>query len=172
RELVAQFFDGCGRECLAHISKVEIRADAPDIKRPPRVAAWLAAWLAGQLDWKPGSRRATAPGTLEASFQGPSGAVELAIRTALEPKAPFGRLTGVTLNTADSAGSATYRLDRPAADSQEVRVEVNSPRSSSRPRLLRAPIVDAACRVSAALESSRIDPPYKRALPIMLWLLE
>jgi hypothetical protein len=35
-----------------------------------------------------------------------------------------------------------------------------------------APELDSAHRVAAALESSRHDPPFQKALPIAMWLLE
>jgi hypothetical protein len=38
--------------------------------------------------------------------------------------------------------------------------------------LIEVPELDAAHRIAAALESSRVDPPFDRALPIALWLLE
>jgi hypothetical protein len=31
--------------------------------------------------------------------------------------------------------------------------------------------MDAARRVAAAMESSRIDPPFEHALPVALWLM-
>ena len=32
---------------------MHIEALSPDPALPPRMAIWLAAWLAGQLGWKP-----------------------------------------------------------------------------------------------------------------------
>ena len=54
RELVAQFFDCSGHlDSLKRIVSVRIEVLSPDPIRPPRLAIWLVAWLAGQLGWKP-----------------------------------------------------------------------------------------------------------------------
>ncbi len=41
------------RESLKRIDAVHIEALSPDPAQPPRMAIWLAAWLAGQLGWNP-----------------------------------------------------------------------------------------------------------------------
>ena len=54
RELIAQFFDlSCHHETLDRIDSVHIEALSPSPATPPRLALWLAAWMAGQLGWKP-----------------------------------------------------------------------------------------------------------------------
>jgi hypothetical protein len=40
------------------------------------------------------------------------------------------------------------------------------------PRVVLAPDLEPSRRVAAALESSRIDPPFRKALPHALWMLE
>jgi len=172
RELVAHFFDGprC-KETLTRIASVEIRAQAPSLAHTPRVSAWLAAWLAGQLGWQPESRRTPAPGRTEATFRGPSGSITVTTLTESDPTAQFACLTGVTLTTRGPDGETTRRVERPTCDAQEVRIEVESPRACALPRLVHAPTFDAARRVHAALESSRDDPPFRRALPHVLWIL-
>ena len=66
RELVAQFFDPpCNAESLRRIESVHIEALSPDPTRPPRMAIWLAAWLAGQLGWKPQGQPVNAAGDSE-----------------------------------------------------------------------------------------------------------
>ncbi len=66
RELVAQFFDGPDPlSILSKLASVEISALVPDEPKIPRVAAWLASWLAGQLGWtpvEPSRNRARPPG--------------------------------------------------------------------------------------------------------------
>ena len=56
RELVAQFFDppGCV-DSFRRIRSVEIAAETAT-GGVARVSVWLAAWLAGQLGWKPVER--------------------------------------------------------------------------------------------------------------------
>src|SRR6516165_2687092 len=52
RELLAQFFDTPDHdENLARIDSVKIEAVASSNHQAPRLAVWLAAWLAGQLGW-------------------------------------------------------------------------------------------------------------------------
>ena len=40
------------------------------------------------------------------------------------------------------------------------------------PRVVESPELDPARRIAAALESSRLDPPFHKALPIALWLMQ
>ena len=63
RELVAQFFDSSVplSESLRRIDSVIVEAHFADPARPPRLAIWLAAWLAGQLGWKPQGQPVTHP---------------------------------------------------------------------------------------------------------------
>ena len=60
---------------------MRIEALSPDLARVPRVAVWLAAWLAGQLGWKPQGRPTFAVSDAEslshASFLGPQGTITL-----------------------------------------------------------------------------------------------
>ena len=169
RELVAQFFDPPGSEAaLAGIASVEVRAVAPSAEGPPRVAAWLAAWLAGQLGWEPTTCRTPVEGRLAASFRGPAGYIGIELHTAVDPAAPLAHVTGVTLTTRTADGEGSFRLDRHGDD---VRVAVCAPSYCALPRLVRAAEFDAPRRVAAALESSRDDPPYRTALPCALWLL-
>ena len=69
-------------------------------------------------------------------------------------------------------GTETFRLSRPAPDSSAIHVEAEAPDSCFLPRVIEAPELDPARRIAAALESSRLDPPFQKALPIALWLME
>jgi glucose-6-phosphate dehydrogenase assembly protein OpcA len=179
RELVAQFFDlSCNIDSLNRIDSVQIEVLSPDPTRPPRLAIWLAAWLAGQLGWKPRGRpnlQTTAAGSaFTAEFQAASRVVAVTISTgpipAGLPAAP--RLIGVTITATSPVGVATFRLTRPTLESGAVRVEVEAAGSCSLPSIVEAPELDPARRIAAALESSRLDAPFDKALPIALWLLE
>ena len=180
RELVAQFFDlSCNIESLNRIDSVQIEVLSPDPTRPPRLAIWLAAWLAGQLGWKPQGQpknETTAPGSeFTAEFQAGNGVVAVKISTgpvpAGLPAAP--RLIGVTIGRGPEAeGVETFRLSRPTPDSRAVRVEVHAVDSCSLPSIVEAPELDPVRRIAAALESSRLDAPFHKALPITLWLLD
>ena len=85
---MAQFFDPpCNPGSLRQIDSVYIEALSPDSSGPPRLAIWLAAWLAGQLEWKPTGEpvnSAVALGSrLLATFAGPAGDVAVEIVTRL-----------------------------------------------------------------------------------------
>jgi glucose-6-phosphate dehydrogenase assembly protein OpcA len=179
RELIAQFFDPlCNFESLTRIESVHIEVVSPDPARPPRMAIWLTAWLAGQLGWKPQGQPVIAAGdgsrVSQARFEGPAGNIAVDIVTrplpAGFPASPG--LAGLTITTRAPRGAETFRLYRPAPDSPAIRVEAEALNSCSLPRVIDAPELDAARRVAAALESSRLDPPFQKALPIALWLLE
>ena len=79
------------------------------------------------------------------------------------------QITGVNIRT---AGAELLSLARPTVDSTAVRVHAENAESCRLPRLVDAPELDPARRIAAALESSRIDPPFHNALPIALWLME
>jgi hypothetical protein len=51
-------------------------------------------------------------------------------------------------------------------------VETAAANSCCLPRVIEAPELDPARRIAAALESSRLDPPFQKALPIALWLMD
>ncbi len=175
RELVAQFFDGdpC-REAIGRISSVEVEAVTPTVGdgRPPRLAAWLAAWLAGQLGWKGARRPDPGPGRLDATFTAEGGReVNLAIRSVADPSAADVRLRSVTIGINAGTGPSCFRLERPEGRPDDIRVEVCSDRTCALPRVVVAPELDAAHRIAAGLESARLDEPFRRARPHALWLL-
>ncbi len=182
RELVAQFFDPpCPSEALGRIDSIQIEAVAREADRTPRIAVWLTAWLAGQLRWKPDGRprsSTSSSGTaLHAEFLGPQGTITVRITTtsdlvaASTPEPRVMRVT-ITAKGRDGHGAEHFSLARPTIDSTAVRVDASSGELCRLPRLVEAPELDPAHRVAAALESSRIDPPFQNALPIALWLLE
>jgi glucose-6-phosphate dehydrogenase assembly protein OpcA len=166
RELVAQFFDAPGAEAaLEHLSAVSIEAAAAEGAGTPRIAHWLAAWLAGRLGWKHQSREGPAGAVRAAVFDGPSGPVRVDFRVRNDPEAKLPHLSGVTLE----AGSfGTYLVAR--EDPTQVRIEARGPSHDPLPHLIRVTEWDATRRLAAALESARDDPPYREALPHLLWL--
>lgn len=175
RELIAQFFDARQHlETLGRIDSIQIEALSPDPTKPPRLALWLAAWLAGQLGWKATGVPVCAPdgagSRLRAEFEGPVGPLSVEVQTGALPEglAAIPRLLGVTIK----AGDETFRLRRPSPESSEVRVQADSPEYCRLPSTVRAEPISEARRVSSALELSRFDPPFEKALPIMLWMLE
>jgi glucose-6-phosphate dehydrogenase assembly protein OpcA len=181
RDLVAQFFDrSCHIDSLDRIDSVQIEVLSPDPTRPPRLAIWLAAWLAGQLGWKPQgqpkNQAKASASAFTAEFQAGNRLVALTILTgpipAGLPATP--RLMGATITARGPEGGRveTFRLGRPTPESRSVRVEVLAGDSCSLPSIVEAPELDSAHRIAAALESSRLDAPFHKALPITLWLLD
>ena len=86
------------------------------------------------------------------------------------------QIAAVTIKTqplaGDKSSGETFRLVRPWPGSPAVLVETETESSGRLPRGIDAPELDAARRVATALEASRIDIPFRSALPIALWLLE
>lgn len=166
RELVAQLFDPPDTSPLLRaIESVEVRARVPRADGPPRVAAWLVAWLAGQLGWRPRDRQDDGRAV---TFEGPSGPVAVRIVVMPDPAASLEHLVGVTLR---ARGPVTFRLARPTPEGDEVRAEVEGIVPCPACRNVLAPEFDAAGRIAAALESDRRDPPFHAATPHALWLL-
>lgn len=179
RELVAQLFDcTTHRESLERIDGVKIEAHSPDPSVPPRLALWLAAWLAGQLGWErrgtPELRPDADGSTFHASFQGPEGLIGLEIRTGPLPDGlpATSRLASVALSSSNDEGAESFRLERPSPESPDVRIHVDAPGYCQLPSTVRADSLDPAQRIAAALELSRFDPPFEKAVPFLLWLLE
>ena len=79
----------------------------------------------------------------------------------------------VTLTTraGGDQGAERFRLSRTAPDAPGVHVAIASAAYCTLPRTVHAPDLDHPRRVSLALESSRLDPPFQKALPHALWLL-
>jgi glucose-6-phosphate dehydrogenase assembly protein OpcA len=179
RELVAQFFDpSCHHESLQRIDSVRLEVLSPDPSRPPRLAIWLASWLAGQLGWEkqgqPGKSGSKSESFTRATFRGPNGPIAVEITTrALPPGLPNSpRLADVTITAQGQGGLDRFRLRRPDPSSSSVLVEADTPSACHLPRVVNAPELEPAQRVAAALESSRVDPPFQKAVPIAMWLME
>lgn len=171
RELVAAFFDPPGDATLPLIKAVEIVSKAREIERPARVGAWLGAWLAGQLGWKPGHRRQVER-RVEARFETAGGPVDLILVTEHDAACSLARVdrVGVHARASEPSTDDRFELVR-VAGSDQVRIETCSRNRCALGRVVRAVEPDRARRVAAALESSRNDPPYGRALPLMQWLI-
>ena len=78
----------------------------------------------------------------------------------------------ITARGTQGRGAEVFRLVRPSIDSTSIRVDAESGELCRLPRIVEAPELDPARRIAAAMESSRIDPPFQNALPIALWMLE
>jgi hypothetical protein len=142
------------------------------------MAIWLVAWLAGQLAWKPTGQPVKSTGDsdsiLAATFAGPAGnvAVDIVTRPAPAGTPATPRLAAFVITTRTPEGTELFRLCRPDPASSAVHVEVEAPGSCLLPRVVEAAELDPARRIAAALESSRLDPPFQKALPMALWLME
>lgn len=172
RELIAQFFDGPdGPASVGRVRSATIEAITPRADGIPRLPVWLAAWLAGQLGWEGLRKSSPEPGRVEAAFRSGDREVAVTIRAEVDPSAPGVALRSAALELADGGGPSSLRLARPTGRPDDVRVEICSDRACALPRVVHAPEPDDARRISAAMESSRHDPPFRRALPHALWLL-
>ena len=172
REVVAGLFDPTdSREALGQIAGVTIRAAGARADRLPRAAAWLAAWLAGQLGWQCSGRNDAGPGQVDATFRSPAGNVAVRIETVADPSATMGRLREVLLTTRSAGGDRRFRVTRPDPASAEMRIEEGRAGQADQVRTVVAVEPDGATRVAAALESTREDPPYLAALPLAFRLL-
>lgn len=169
RELSAQFFDTqCTAGALAEISEVRISTVSPSSSSTPRVSAWLAAWFAGQLRWAPKTRSRQGD-VLSAKFAGPSGDVAVEIATRADTSVAIPHVLELTIKTRNGG---RFHLTRASATAAEIHVDVDASTHRCLPRVVHAPGWDAARRLAAAQESARDDPPYRQALPHMLWLIE
>ncbi len=175
RELIAQFFDGPSESgSLSRIRQVDLVVASPANNAPPRSGAWIIAWLAGQLGWKPLSR--TIEGSeLKASFDGKEGIIHATVRVMLDPALSYPQVREVQLTAVPAPGEAdegneTFHLMR-IVGTPEVRIETCSASRCSLPRLVHASEWDDARRMAAALESRLHNPPYHDALPHLFWLL-
>jgi glucose-6-phosphate dehydrogenase assembly protein OpcA len=173
RERIADLFDPPATSELTRIASIRIRSQADSIKRTPRAAAWLVAWLAGQLRWEPvGSPVEKGAGQLEATFQGPGGPVTIRIDTDRADVGPLARIVEVELGLpCDAKPNGAVRVHRAGPETCEVQIALADRSEPTFPRMVVAPEYNASSLVSAALLSDRNDPPYRRALPIALWLL-
>ena len=176
RELVAQFFDGvAGSESLARLTQVELSLAASSLEHPARAGAWLVAWLAGQLRWKPLTRTVVGP-RIEAQFESPRGPVAASIDSILDPSVPYAQVRDVRLKAAGpnpaspNTRDESFRVTR-IVGTPEVRIETSSAARCVLPRLVHASEWDEARRMAAALESRRFNPPYDNALPHLMWLM-
>ncbi|MDG3006967.1 glucose-6-phosphate dehydrogenase assembly protein OpcA [Paludisphaera mucosa] len=179
RELVAQLFDcPIHRQSLGRIDAVRIDALSSDPSTPPRLALWLAAWLAAQLGWTPEGTPEVAPdgdgSTFRATFNAPAGPLFLEVHTGplTADLTPTPRLLGVALSARGESGPESFRLERTSPGSPDVRIHVDAPGYCRIPNIVHADALDPAHRVAAALELSRFDPPFEKATPFLLWLLE
>lgn len=177
RELIAQLFDpACLAGSLDRIAQVAIEVVTPTVAGLPRSGVWLAAWLAGQLGWKPtGPATHSSEGSetrLHASFESPSGPVEVVLvaRTTTEALSKPS-IASVTLTCRDPRGESTLRLARPSPLSPAVRIDVTSPEACRLPRVVDSPDPKPEERIAAALASARLDPPFDRALAVATRLL-
>ncbi len=170
RSLIAALFDPPAADGSARrIASVEITALAPDTNSPPREAAWLAAWLAGQLGWNALQRVNPRPGAVEATFEGPRGEITVRLSTQIESSAACPSLCGITISTRDDDSTDHHRISQAKPGNPEVHFEGKGPGAFSHAVI--AAELDTPRRIAAAVDANRDDPPFHAALPHALWLL-
>lgn len=172
RNLIAQRFDPPENAALDRIQSLEIHALSPVPGPPPRLTAWLAAWIAGQLGWKPVERETLDDGSVLARFESPAGhSVQVKLSSSADPSLQTAQLAKAEIHWLEEGGTAGFQFSRPSPQSPAVHLKLESPNYCSMPQTILAPEISGGGRVCAALEASRDDPPYQRALPHALWLM-
>lgn len=173
RSLIADQFDSPATGNLARIASVRVRSIGKETDRPHRTAAWLVAWLAGQLGWQPeGSPRFIEKGRVEASFRGPEDSVEVIMESESGENSSRAQIAEVEIRLRPEAQSVTtLRIQCDGQGTCEICVIDSAGQGCAFPRLVKVPVPETTHSVSAALLTDRSDPPYHRALPITLWLM-
>lgn len=168
REMIAAFFDPAGSEAaLGALQRIRIESVAATDATTPRVALWLAAWLAGRLGWKASQRDGPCGNPHRVRFRRPGGTVEIAFVRRVETGCPLPHIAAVSLDAGDAGSFAATR----SAGSHDVLLETHARDRAPLPRTVHVPEWDAGRRLAAALESDRDDPPYREALPLLCWML-
>lgn len=174
RELIAPLFDGATASPERRdVESIEIHAETREGGHVPRLAIWLAAWLAGQLGWSPASIESRGPGLLAARFDSPLGPVRCSIRVSAGGGGPA-RIVGVrwaVRGARPDEPPGIFTLTRIGPDEAAVLVEVHCASHCELPRSVVSPAGQRDRWIAAALQADRVDPPYRRAVPIARWLL-
>lgn len=174
REIIAPLFDtATSHPAIRAVESLVVRSETNEGGQVPRLAVWLASWFAGQFGWRPDTVERGADGQLLARFQGESGPVNCSFETQAGPPG-LARIVGVewTLRGEGSdAGAGSFRLSRVGPDEAGVRVEVHCASHCELPRMVVAAPGQIEQWIAAALQADRVDPPYRRAMPIARWLL-
>ncbi len=170
REAIAGLFDPPYQDGPARIVGLRVATTGPPDSEAGREAVWLLAWLAGQWNWSPADRRAEGP-TMTAEFRAQERSIPATIESlAAIDGAPIG-VVEVELRLVGSDGPGRIQMQWQGGDHPAIRVEADCAPRCTLPRLAPAPDGRYESRVAAALESSRLDPPYDQARPIAAWLL-
>jgi glucose-6-phosphate dehydrogenase assembly protein OpcA len=173
RSLIADQFDAPAMENLKRIASIRVRSVSQVTDRPTRAAAWLVAWLAGQLGWKPeGHPRSMGDGRFEATLRGVEGLVEVVLESGPSESGSLAQIAEVEITLRpESQPVTTLNIQCDGEGTCEICVTDAKGSGCAFPRLVKVPVAETARRVSAALLTERSDPPYHRALPMTLWLL-
>lgn len=166
RELLASLFDGCRPDAVQAIHRVDIDAGGTAAGRVEGL--WLAAFLAGQLGWKPSAAEPVMEadhGRNETSFQFSSGERCVDVRIAA------GANGGPGLRQVLIAGEDDrFDLERRADGENEYRITVYSRNICQTPRSVQVPPVRTSQALAAALAGRRVDAAFSRVWPIAAWM--
>lgn len=173
RGMIADVIQRTTDRGFPEFSSLRIRAIANSPDRLPRAAAWLASWFAGQLGWKPSeSSRRSSPGRFEAIMTSNSREVPILFEVEQCEAAVSARIVEVEIGM-ETTGEPRkiLRLCCDGNETCEARVMEVGGTDPRMPRLIRGIRDEPSKRVSAAFLTDRVDPPYRNALPVVLWLL-
>jgi hypothetical protein len=97
--------------------------------------------------------------------------VTVVLRTRHADSSQTSRIRRLVIGLGGETGWGKLAFERAEAGREEIAIESEWPTHCSLPRAVVAPEVSMTKRVIAALQSDRDDAPFRRAVPIALWLL-
>jgi len=157
RDWLAGLFDGDAAATLESLTELHVRTGPGD--RDARTdAVWIAAFVAGQLGWKPVQYEAD-------GWRLAAGERPVRVRIDEDPIVAAG-IDSVTL----SDDSRRCEVARWAGARNAYRIAEHTGVSCRLPRTVEAPRADAADALVAALTGRPSDRAFERAAPIAAWL--
>ncbi len=157
RELIAQLFDDAPADSFGRIHRIEARmAGASSEQRVD--ALWLAAFLGGQLNWRP--TRLAGPNRYEfASEQG-------TVQVSIEHLAGGTGLADLTI----AAENHTFALSRRLSAADEYRIEIGDENVCRMPRSVQLRPLARGDALASAMAGRPVDAAFNRAAPLAAWM--
>lgn len=163
RELLARMFDGCDPATTRAIDRVEFETGADSSSRAQSL--WLAAFLAGQLDWRPSRFEPCASASGGGRFHFTSNGRDVQVRITVMP-APEHRLHRIAITGAHGS----FELLRHPHQENEYRMSICGGCVCEAPRSVHVPPGRTSQGLAAALVGRPIDRAYLRAQPVATWM--
>ncbi|MBP7933842.1 MAG: glucose-6-phosphate dehydrogenase assembly protein OpcA [Phycisphaerae bacterium] len=159
RQLIAGMFDGSGADDPNRIEHVIVGVGecGPDSRVD---AVWMAAFLAGQLDWHP--RKTVAQGVYELA------AGQRLVKVELVPCNSRGGACRVVI----VGGGYSYEIASCPHSPGEFQVHICDENTCLLPRCLESPCLSRKDALLAAMTGRFVDAAFARAAPIAAWMAE